>query len=217
MISWQEEKDRRNTQALARLTKSLPSTFPPGVLARALSRPFLPPTPRLAIDSYWRAHPLRADRLARALATRSGVGRGSLVAIARPAYRSPFEPRRRPIESAPIHAAPDSAVCAASPFTVLAGMLICGTRGRTRTRTGIAPASSRGISGMRRMGKPLFSGACKHAVVLKAANGCGGTLRLTIELRYFEYGASNATPRGRSCSTSGACLTCRSSIATRTP
>jgi hypothetical protein len=26
--------------------------------------------PRLAIDSYWRAHPIRADRLARALAAR---------------------------------------------------------------------------------------------------------------------------------------------------
>ena len=33
----------------------------------------LPPTPRLAINSYWGAHPLRADRLARALAARSGA------------------------------------------------------------------------------------------------------------------------------------------------
>jgi hypothetical protein len=70
-MSWEEEKDRRNRQALRRLTKSLPSIFPPAVLARALGRPFIPPTPRLAIDSYWRAHPIRADRLARALATRS--------------------------------------------------------------------------------------------------------------------------------------------------
>jgi hypothetical protein len=76
MISWEEEKDRRNRQALTRLTKSLPSIFPPSVLARALGRPFIPPTPRLAIDSYWRAHPIRADRLARALATRSGAPNG---------------------------------------------------------------------------------------------------------------------------------------------
>jgi hypothetical protein len=76
VTSWQDEKDRRNKQALARLTKSLPSTFPPAVLARALGRPFIPPTPRLAIDSYWRAHPIRADRLARALATRSGAPNG---------------------------------------------------------------------------------------------------------------------------------------------
>jgi hypothetical protein len=76
VTSWEDEKDRRNTQALTRLTKSLPSIFPPAVLARALGRPFIPPTPRLAIDSYWRAHPVRADRLARALATRSGAPAG---------------------------------------------------------------------------------------------------------------------------------------------
>ena len=71
MSKWLEEKAERNRQALERLSKKLPAIFPPAVLARALSRPFIPPTPRLAIDSYWRAHPIRADRLARALATRS--------------------------------------------------------------------------------------------------------------------------------------------------
>src|SRR5215510_11021749 len=76
MSKWQEEQAERNKQALARLSKSLPATFPPAVLARALSRPFMRPTPRLAIDSYWRAHPLRADRLARALAARSGAPTG---------------------------------------------------------------------------------------------------------------------------------------------
>jgi hypothetical protein len=73
---WQAERAERNRQSLARLTKSLPDVFPPAVLARALARPFVPPTPRLAIDSYWRAHPLRADRLARALAARSGAPQG---------------------------------------------------------------------------------------------------------------------------------------------
>jgi hypothetical protein len=68
-----EFRDQRNRRALARLTKALPAIFPPGVLTRALNRPFIPPTPRLAIDSYWRAHPVRADRLARALALRSGT------------------------------------------------------------------------------------------------------------------------------------------------
>jgi hypothetical protein len=89
-MSWEEEKERRNRQAVTRLTKSLPSIFPPSVLARALGRPFIPPTPRLAIDSYWRAHPLRADRLARALATAvepQAAGRGNLVATASPAYQ----------------------------------------------------------------------------------------------------------------------------------
>jgi hypothetical protein len=76
MSNWQTEKAERNKQSLARLSKSLPEIFPPAVLTRALSRPFIPPTPRLAIDSYWRAHPLRADRLARALAVRSGAPKG---------------------------------------------------------------------------------------------------------------------------------------------
>jgi hypothetical protein len=76
MSNWQTEKAERNKQSLARLSKSLPEIFPPAVLTRALSRPFIPPTPRLAIDSYWRAHPLRADRLARALAARSGAPKG---------------------------------------------------------------------------------------------------------------------------------------------
>jgi hypothetical protein len=72
MSKWLDEKAERNSQALARLSKKLPAIFPPAVLARALNQPFIPPTPRLAIDSYWRAHPIRADRLARALAARAG-------------------------------------------------------------------------------------------------------------------------------------------------
>src|SRR6202046_4415997 len=73
MSEWQERKAEINRRALARLEKALPAVFPPAVLDRALQRPFIPPTPRLAIDSYWRAHPLRADRLARALAAKSGA------------------------------------------------------------------------------------------------------------------------------------------------
>jgi hypothetical protein len=76
MSRWQDEKAERNRRAVARLTKASPPVFPSAVLSRALGRPFVPPTPRLAIDSYWRAHPLRADRLARALARRSGVPAG---------------------------------------------------------------------------------------------------------------------------------------------
>jgi len=76
MSKWQEEQAEKNRRSLARLTKALPPIFPSSVLFRALSRPFVPPTPRLAIDSYWGAHPLRADRLARALAARSGAPKG---------------------------------------------------------------------------------------------------------------------------------------------
>jgi hypothetical protein len=76
MSKWQEQRAEINQRALARLTKALPGIFPSGILRRALTRPFIPPTPRLAIDCYWRAHPLRADRLARALAARSGQPAG---------------------------------------------------------------------------------------------------------------------------------------------
>jgi hypothetical protein len=63
----------RNQQARQRLDRALPDVFPAPVLMHAMSRRWTPPTPRLAIDSYWRSHPLRADRLARALAGRSGA------------------------------------------------------------------------------------------------------------------------------------------------
>jgi hypothetical protein len=71
-----EWRDQKNRLSLARLNKALPDIFPAPVLGRALSRPFIPPTPRLAVDGYWRAHPLRADRLARALAALSGAPEG---------------------------------------------------------------------------------------------------------------------------------------------
>jgi hypothetical protein len=71
-----EFRDLRNQRSLLRLQRALPEIFPRAVLDRALARPFIPPTPRLAIDGYWRAHPVRADRLARALAVRSGAPDG---------------------------------------------------------------------------------------------------------------------------------------------
>ena len=66
----------RNARALARLRRSLPEVFPGSVLVHALAKPFVPPTPRRAVESFWRAHPLRADYLARALAAKSGAPRG---------------------------------------------------------------------------------------------------------------------------------------------
>src|SRR5580658_2820191 len=101
MSRWQDEKAERNRRAVARLTKASPPVFPSAVLSRALSRPFVPPTPRLAIDSYWRAHPLRADRLARALAARSGAPEGwswrlgsNRKSALPPTFRAPAAPYR---------------------------------------------------------------------------------------------------------------------------
>jgi hypothetical protein len=71
-----EWRDARNRRALARLTKALPANFPAPVLTHALAKSFIPPMPRLAVNSYWTAHPIRADRLARVLAARSGAPAG---------------------------------------------------------------------------------------------------------------------------------------------
>jgi hypothetical protein len=70
---WRTQKNRRS---LERLERALPQIFPTPVLVHALRRPLIPPLPRLAIDSYWRAHPIRADRLARALAGKTGAPSG---------------------------------------------------------------------------------------------------------------------------------------------
>jgi len=56
--------------------RHLPEIFPAPVLIHALKRPFIPPTPRRAIEAYWRNHPVRADKLARALAAQSGAPAG---------------------------------------------------------------------------------------------------------------------------------------------
>src|ERR1700736_5141777 len=98
MSEWRAE---RNREALARLTGALPPIFPAPVLIHALQRAWTPPLPRLAIDSYWRAHPLRADRLARALAAHSGTPMGWTRRIQSPAdsdlppsFRAPPAPYR---------------------------------------------------------------------------------------------------------------------------
>jgi hypothetical protein len=96
--AWRAE---RNAKARARLMRHLPDIFPPAVLAHALRKPFVPPTPRRAIESYWRHHPVRADKLARALAAISGAPAGwtwRLADKARPglpaSFRAPPAPYR---------------------------------------------------------------------------------------------------------------------------
>src|SRR5215218_5598253 len=89
----------RNERALVRLKRSLPAAFPASVLVHALNKAFVPPTPRRAVESYWRAHPLRADRLARALAAQSGAPRTWSWRLdgqvgARASFRAPPAPYR---------------------------------------------------------------------------------------------------------------------------
>ena len=96
-----EWRDAKNRQALARLNRALPEIFPAPVLTHALARSFIPPMPRLAIDSYWRAHPVRADRLARVLAAQSGAPDGWVWRLGAakpdglpPTFRAPPAPYR---------------------------------------------------------------------------------------------------------------------------
>ena len=154
MSRWLREKAERNRQALARLSKRLPTIFPPAVLARALGRPFIPPTPRLAIKSSWRAHPIRADRLARALAARTGPPVGWTWRISQsskaglPAtFRTPPAPYR---ERA--HRLGRAIVESAASLSMnSAGTEICGTPVQTRTQYGTVPALLPGNSGMHRI------------------------------------------------------------------
>lgn len=99
MSEWQDAKNRR---ALARLRKALPAIFPGAVLTHALNKPFIPPMPRLAVNSYWNAHPIRADRLARMLAARSGSPHGWIWRLGDSdeglprTFRAPPTPYREP-------------------------------------------------------------------------------------------------------------------------
>ncbi len=71
--SFAQYRLERNCAARERLEKVLGRVFPVPVAIHAQARRFIPTTPRLAVDSYWRTHPLRADRLARALARQAGA------------------------------------------------------------------------------------------------------------------------------------------------
>ena len=68
-----ETRELYNRRARKRLDRALPNIFPKPVLIHALSRRWTPTLPRLAVDAYWRAHAIRADRLARALAAQSSA------------------------------------------------------------------------------------------------------------------------------------------------
>src|ERR1700736_1641933 len=95
--AWRAE---RNAKARARLMRRLPDVFPPVVLAHALAKPFVPPTPRRAIESYWRHHPVRADKLARPPPPRNGPAPGrargdGLLLAPPPGARRKARPRAR--------------------------------------------------------------------------------------------------------------------------
>lgn len=72
------------------------TALPEPVLIYALRRKWVPKTARAAVDGYWRTHPLRADKLARALAARSESPNGWrwVAAETRGGFRLPPQPFR---------------------------------------------------------------------------------------------------------------------------
>ena len=85
----------RNEGAAARLLAAVPAHFPKPVLRHALAARWIPELPSRAVEFYWRAHPLRADRLARALARRSGAPQGWHWSKGE-SFRTPPAPYRDP-------------------------------------------------------------------------------------------------------------------------
>lgn len=127
---------QRNENPRARLMRNLPEVFPGAVLVHALSRPFLPATPRRAVDSYWRYRPVRADKLPAhslplAACRKDGCGesesrnrdRWLVFGCHQPCFANP-----------PIRRAPAIAVCAGSPYFGSAGIATLGRSARKSER-----------------------------------------------------------------------------------
>jgi hypothetical protein len=219
MSKWQEEKTERNRRSLARLTRALPRIFPSAVLSRALGRPFVPPTPRLAVDSYW-VHIHFALIVWRApllpAVERLAAGPGGSTRTARTGCQPHSVHHPRPIGNMHTRWAQAFAVCAGNRFIASAGMSNCGTPGLTRLRSGTAHAWSHGNSGPRRVITRGFCGACKHGAAPRLGLVFGRTQRLTTASHYSGFGLNTVTFPGLSCSDSGACPTSKSLTVTST-
>ena len=219
MSGWQELRAERNRAIALRLNKALPPIFPRVVLARALARPFVPPTPRLAIESYWGAHPIRADRLARALAARSQAPSGWTWRLGDRRSGLPFTFRTPPApyrEAA--HALGPGFCCVCGQPVYRLGWHVDLWEQRSQQERGLAQRL-RGRLAVLECAKypdPTPAAPPRSAAALRVLVGCGGMQKLTTASRCFGSGASTGTFHGRSCSIFGDCRTFRSLIAKST-
>jgi hypothetical protein len=172
----------RNRQSIGRLTRALPGIFPSNVLSRAFNRPFVPPMPRLAIDSYRRGHPIRADRLARSLAARSGAPSGwtwRLGNVRESGLPTTFRTPPGPYRERGFTKGPGFCCVCGQPVYRFGWHIDLWDTAPTRMPPGTVPASSPGNSGMRRVTRPSFWGVCKPTAAAKPADGFGRPPRLT--------------------------------------
>jgi hypothetical protein len=171
MSGWQELRAERNRRSVLRLTKALPLVFPRAVLSRALARPFIPPTPRLAIESYWGAHPIRADRLARALAARSQAPDGWTWRLGDRRSDLPFTFRTppAPYREGDYALGPGFCCVCGQPVYRLGWHVDLWKSGPNKN------AVWHSSSGTRQVPRSDFGGVFKGGAALKSAAGCGGT------------------------------------------
>jgi hypothetical protein len=167
MLGWQELKAERNRRSLVRLTKALPPIFPRIVLARALARPFVPPMPRLAVESYWGAiqfEPIAWREHLRLAAERPMAGLGGW-GTAGAAFRAPPAPYREAEHAL----GPGFCWVCGQPVYRLGWHVDLWNNGSNKNTVW------HGSSGTRQVPRPDFGGVFKVGATLKPAAGCGGT------------------------------------------
>ena len=199
MSGWQELRAERNRRSLFVSTRHCLRSF------HELCWPGLLPGPScrrrrgLQSSSYWGAHPIRADRLARALAARSQAPSGWTWRLGDRRSGLPFTFRTPPApyrEAARALGPGFCCVCGQPVYRFGWHVDLWGAV-PTRTRSGTALAWSPGSSGMRQVARSNSCGASKVGAALKAAGGCGGMPKLTIASRCFGSGANTGTRHGR--------------------
>ena len=114
-IAFEDRRTAWNARARLRLQSSKGEAMPACVREHALASRWLPKTARAAVDGYWRAHPLRADRLARALARRSGAPSGWCWQIGPHGAAASFRTPPLPFRSADNRAGPGRCVVCGQP------------------------------------------------------------------------------------------------------
>jgi hypothetical protein len=170
----------------------------------------------LAIDSYWRVHPIRADRLARALARRSGTPSGwtwQLSQIRKTGLPATFRTPPAPYRERAYAQGPGFCCVCGQPVYRFGWHVDLWDAGANKNAYWhcacvIAWQFWNAPSGEARLLRRLQALRCGQT---------GRRLWKITAFRCFACGRNTGTPHGRGCSLTGACRTSRSSIAMSMP